>query len=537
MRRTIAMRQDDGFSVVEVVVAAAILFFVLTAIVGLVGVSSAMTVQAKQKSVLTNAVASYIDEVRSYSWEDISAADADADGVFVPATLTRVVEGVTVTFAMTVENRQVLGDEYMKNLRITATAVLGGQTQTYTTRVAIRNPSFNRTLSVDPDLPTITFESGTPEENEVLYVNSRLAGGVIRIRTRAESPVGTVTQVRYEVAGRLLRDQTGGGGTDALFEPDPPVASVINESYWDTRQDGVLDGLQTIVATVEDDQGRAGNVRRQYIIDNVAPDAPGTPTLSATGSRSLTAQWAAARDGGTDAAPFYASQYRWELSKDSTTGITPTGSWPRVASSIVPAGATYLEAVQAGGTLQTAVSAPATVTPFGRYWLRVTSGSPRGIGTAYADSAIVVTRPEIYCLNTPAPFNFVSSVATTTIKSTGNPKYCDYTVTLYISKPSFPVSALSVANVQYSTDNVTWANVVPGGRTSVAAPITTDPRFITQSFVYSESGSTARQLYFRALVNVTPVGGTAVTLATNSVGRTATTNGAKVNLDPYGFQP
>jgi|GEM_PF-5285389 len=537
MGRTIAVRRDDGFSVVEVVVAAAILFFVLTAVVGLVGVSSAMTVQAKQKSVLTNAVASYVDEVRAYSWEDIAATDSDGDSVFVPASSTRVVEGVTVTFATSVENRQVLGDEYMKNLRITATAVLGGQTQTYTTRVAIRNPSFNRTLSVDPDVPTITFESGTPEENEVLYVNSRLAGGVIRIRTRAESPVGTVTQVRYEVAGRLLRDQLGGGGNDALFEPNPPVATVANESYWDTRQDGVLDGLQTIVATVEDDQGRAGNVRRQYIIDNFSPLTPGTPTLAPTGSRTLGAQWPAARDGGTDAAPFFASQYQWELSKDSTVGITPLGSWPRVASSIVPAGATYLEAVQAGGSFAANVSAPATVTPFGRYWLRVTSGSPRGIGTAYSDSAVVVTRPEIYCLNTPAPFNFVSSVATTTIKSTGNPKYCDYTVTLFISKPSFPTSALSVANIQYSTDNVTWVNVVPGGRTSISAPVTTDARFLQQSFVYSESGSTARQLYFRALVNVTPTGGTAVTLPTNSVGRTATTTGTKVNLDPYGFQP
>lgn len=549
MGRTIAVRRDDGFSVVEVVVAASILFFVLTAVVGLVGVSSAMTVQAKQKSVLTNAVASYIDEIRAYSWEDIAASDADGDSIFVPSSTTRVVEGVTVTFGTSVESRQVLGDEYMKNVRITATAVLGGQTQTYTTRVAIRNPRYNRTLTIDPDVPTITFETPTPEENEVLFLNERLDGGVIRIRTRAESPVATIAQVRYEVAGRLLRDQLGSGGDDAIFTPSPPVAAVTNESYWDTRQEGVLDGVQTVVAIAEDDQARVGNVRREFIVDNHEPLAPGTPQLTALGSRGFAGVWGAARDGGTDAAPFWASQYRWVLSKEPTAGATLPTSWPQVAVSNVGAGMEPIDAIKTAGNWTANVSAPGTVTPFGRYWLRVYSGSPRGIGGAYADSAFAIARPEIYCLNTPAPFNAVGDSRYRILAKTTNPKGWRYECEMWISKPSFPVQGMAAApSIQYSDNNDATFNTVVWGGSNV--PPTIDTAASTAAaykvnFTYFVADNQAggpgklpqKVLSFRAIWNVTPMDGVQVGAVTNTVGRTGTAINTYRSFDPYGFLP
>ena len=110
---------EDGFTVAELVIAASILFFVLTAMIGLMGASSQMTVAAKQRAVLTNVVASYIDEVRSGTWTSIAAPTSP---------ITRVVNGITVVINMTVETKSTSrGTPYLKVLRITATASLQGQ--------------------------------------------------------------------------------------------------------------------------------------------------------------------------------------------------------------------------------------------------------------------------------------------------------------------------------------------------------------------------------------------------------------------------
>lgn len=528
---------ESGFTVAELVIAAAILFFVLTAIVGLVGVSTQMTVQAKQKSVLTNAVASYIDEVRSYSWEDISATDTDGDSVYVPSTVTRVVEGVSVTMSTAVEIKQVLGDEYMKYLRVTATAVLGGETQTMSTRVAIRNPSNNRTLSVDPDLPTIEFDSATPAENEVLYLNQRLTGGAVKIKTRAESPVATITSVRYEIGDRLLRDQPGAGGIDAIFEPSPPTAIVVNESRWDTRQDGVIDGFQTVTAVAQDDQARIATVKRTFIIDNIESLAPGTPSGEGLTSRSVRLSWNAARDGGTDAAPFYASQYQWTLFREPNAGGAISG-WPEVANDVIQTAPSFAEAIQAGGSQSAVAVAPNSAPPFSRYFARVRSGSPRRLSTdGFADMASpVVARPEIFCSTTPAPYSAYNSTAATFIKSTGSQssRYCEYTVVLWVSKPAFPNSAVSYDRIQYwDQANPGWVDLTP--KTGSFSVDTSDPYAARVSFIQRDSGSTARRYYYRVLATVTPsgaLGGTQVTVPTNAAGLTSTTHNQTVSLQP-----
>ena len=64
-------RRDDGFTVVELVIAAAILFFAMTALVGLLGASTSMTASAKSRSVLTNAISSELERIRALRIEEV----------------------------------------------------------------------------------------------------------------------------------------------------------------------------------------------------------------------------------------------------------------------------------------------------------------------------------------------------------------------------------------------------------------------------------------------------------------------------------
>lgn len=540
-------RRDDGFSVTEVVVAAAILFFVLTAVVGLMGVSSRMTVDAKEKSILTNVVASYIDEVRATPWDQVQTPTAP---------IQRVVNGVTVTITMNVETKATLGDEYIKYLRIGAVAMLNGQTQRYETRVTLRNPKFNRTLSNDPDAPIIEFDDAVaPLDDEVLFISERLKGGAIILKTKAYSPSDKVKEVRYEVAGRTLTPQLG--GSPAIFSPNPMVVTLWADPTWDTRQDGVIDGFQTVTAIVTDDKGRTTSAARRFIIDNIAPLAPpGAPTMTALTSAKVRMQWPAARDGGPDTLPNYASRYQYQIRRELTSG-SPS-SWTLVASDTVGAGATYADAVTNAGPLALDVTMDSAASsfylralpPFSRVWCSVRSGSPHNepsSATARDCASLVVTRPEILC---ESGTSIYKSTCQTKITGTGSKAKIDYIVTLWVPKPQFPADmSAATYEVQYLNSASPSSGWVALGATQDApgyAPKIdqTDSKATKITFDKQFAGSSGSALYFRVLiggVKATGYGATGAvepTLATNAAGLSSTSNqtaASALQSDPWTY--
>lgn len=451
-------RNDAGFSVAEVVIAVAIMFFVLTAMIGLMGVSSAMTVQAKQKSVLVNAVASEIDSIRAMPFNQIATGSVEREN-----------NGVQIVIDMTVETKQAAGKDYYKRVIMEATGILQGRTETYRTTVAIRNPDNNMTLTTDPDAPQIEFTSEAPAADEVLFGTERLVGGSINLTTKSSSPSRNLDEVKYvDGNGTPLIMSNGSQGLFTANANPYYVTTMI----WNTNSSGIADGLHTVSVSVTDDQDGGDSETRKYVIDNHPALEPGIPSGTGIDASRLRLAWGAARDGGEGTNPvawYWASQYEYTVHREPTSaGGAPT-TWPVVRNEIVHAGASPVEAIKNDGPIAwdavVANPGPAldrATRPFSRFFIRVKSGRPRGIGTAYADSTVLaVTRPELICDSSAQ-----SSVA---IGSKSGSTY-PYNVTLKVTKPNFPYTGTPsylVQSLDLNNASAAWTDMV-------ASPTVTD---------------------------------------------------------------
>ena len=146
-------RRDEGFSVLEVVLASFVLFFVLTAILGLVGTSTRMSLDAKGRAAMTNAVASHVEWVRSLDFDQIAMSGSSPEAMLQP-TYTYTVDRFTIT----IENTISSGQDGTKELQVTATAVADGYpTVEMTTFTAIRNRDNEEIYDEDDEGPGVRF--------------------------------------------------------------------------------------------------------------------------------------------------------------------------------------------------------------------------------------------------------------------------------------------------------------------------------------------------------------------------------------------
>lgn len=533
-------RAEEGFTVAELVIAAAILFFVLTAMIGLMGAASQMNVMAKQRAVLTDAVASYIDQQRGSTWDTIVTPSSPATFDF---------RGIHVTVYMTVETQNDdNGTPYLKVLRVTATSDLGGQTQSYTTRVAIRNPDYGGALTTDPDAPIIVWNDTGWSDPQVVFGSERQSpsGSAINLATISTSPKDQIDSVKYYVNGSLLQQVSGSG--EAIFNALPPQTPFLAQpTTWYTPQ--VPDGLWQVTAIANDTAGRSTSISRPFIVDNDRPGAPGVPSCTPINASDVAFTWTPAQDGGQGIVKFFASSYHWVLTREPTSGGSsdPT-SWTQVSQGdAAPNGADLAAMIQNANSLA-ATSAPSssgapfysrTVPPFSRMCVRVYSGSARfsaipggGNNPNYADSTpLAVTRPELLCETGH------SSCSTSTITYNKNKSPLeDYLVTLWVSKPQFPSNISSaVYSVEYrdTTNAGAWTQLstsptLVSGTWNVA---TSDPNAIQIKFKQefnngAKNAGTGRALMYRVTVSgvsATGYGGpvTVPALVTNSAGSTA----------------
>lgn len=424
-------RDDDGFTVIEVVVAAAILFFVLTAIVGLLGASSSMTVQAKQRAVMTNAVASYLDGLRVRPWDEIVQPDGP---------IVMVVNGITVTINVSVETRSAEdGQELAKIVRVRAVSTLNGKSQMYETSISIlRNPNFARSLQTDPDAPVVFFTADAPPDESVIW-EDQWSGGALILRTKTFSPNDKIKSVRYDVTGMPNGDPL------AIYTPDPMVQTYYAAPLLNTVSAGLDDGFQTVSVTAIDDHERVGTQKRRFIVDNLAPQSPGSSTITSLTATDLEIAWPAARDGGTYDAPNYASHYECEVSVEPSQ-TQPSTAVNRVILNEGPllAGSNVVRAVSnAGPIVYEAAVASATapvweraVGPFSRFWARVRAYSPRGLtnGQWVQCSVPGYTRPELFCESAPSPYHSSCTVRTW---GSGADKGTEYELDLFVSRAGF----------------------------------------------------------------------------------------------------
>jgi type II secretory pathway pseudopilin PulG len=362
--RSTATQRDEGFTLVEVVVAASILFFVLTAVLGLVMATNQMTVLAKERASVTNLISSRLDWIRSQPFTWVAQTNLASE-------TTTTADGFTVTLTYTVTDKSHVNGT--KEVRVVASATKPGHPPINTSAfVAIRNVAGGVTLGgLGGEAPSVTFEDPSPPQDSVLFGNTVYGGGVIDIRGHASASSGrSIARIEMVVDGQggpvFLRDGNTPFSSEAFRDFTGGNISEAYDFRWNTAQvdtggnPTVQDGYRTVRISATDDTGQQGSKQRRYLVDNYPPNPPGPPTQTILASGySLTdaITWGMAYDG-TDAA----AKYEAQLVRD-TTGAGSLAGWVTVG--------TYAP------TPSTSTSLSAGVAPFSRYIVRVRAGSPR----------------------------------------------------------------------------------------------------------------------------------------------------------------
>ena len=362
-------RRDEGFSVLEVVLASFVLFFVLTAVLGLVGTSTRMSLDAKGRAAMTNAVASHVEWVRSLDFDQIAMSGSSAEAMLQP-TYTYTVDRFTVT----IENTISSGQDGTKEIQITATAVADGYpTVTMTTFTAIRNRDNEENYETDEG-PIITIDSPTPEADTVVYSSYQLGGSPLYVAASAEAQGDgvTISKLTFYASSEPLRDGSTIFAGVAHWTPD--TQSVSETFRWDTRQvndegESVIeDGYRTVSIVAIDSESRQSTMERRFYVDNYAPDVPGEPFGEVQDSTETRVSWSQAYDG-TDPALKYELQIL-EIMMDGS---------PDLYGSFITDDPAYIQ----------------TTSLFARYIPVVRAGTPRNLWSDWVDGEAYTSRPEI----------------------------------------------------------------------------------------------------------------------------------------------
>jgi Tfp pilus assembly protein PilV len=153
--RSTATQRDEGFTLVEVVVAASILFFVLTAVLGLVMATNQMTVLAKERASVTNLISSRLDWIRSQPFTWVAQTNLASE-------TTTTADGFTVTLTYTVTDKSHVNGT--KEVRVVASA-----TKRSRTHLRRRTQCFSET-------PSTAAESSTSADTRLPRAVGRSPG-------------------------------------------------------------------------------------------------------------------------------------------------------------------------------------------------------------------------------------------------------------------------------------------------------------------------------------------------------------------------
>jgi len=500
----IRVRDDAGMTLIEIVVAAVILFIALTGVLGLVGQTAVMSTDAVESTMLTNVVNSYVEYVQSLPFDDVAL---EADGGVLPSSTTTDTDGVSVTIAPTVTP----GEEplqHTKTLALLVTSVRpDGQTRTMNTAVVIRDKSQYLTQAVrDPRTdPQVAFTAPTPADDTVVWDCYWMDGATQRplaLGLSADATEGrTITNVVVWIDDSWVARDTA--GTAAAWLPN--VRNWSSASFvWNTRQtepvlqaDGVTyvdtpiipDGSRTLSAYATDSEGIVVYTVRRVIVDNYAPGLPGrpVPTLPNTAYKTdLT--WTPATDGTLPADHYRVHAHRLKSAEEYAAD--PASEWVNV----------YL-----ADRYPTEPAYGLTTVPFSRYIFAVHSASPRGLESGHLYTASAFTsRP------------LLTGVYTLGATKVSGKIYYNLEVNLAVTPPAMRTTG---------TTSYTWHGKAASG--AEYAVVTNTPY---ASYTVPTVVGSAPQVQWWVEVTYTPAGvtygnGVQRTIPSNRVGPNGTTVG------------
>ncbi len=486
--------RDDGMTILEILIAAVVLFIVLTAILGLVGSTTMTGLQAKEKTVMVNAVNAYIERVQALPFDEVVVGTGTGE---LPPVETMTIGEFTVTIRPTIAAGS---NAALKNLTldVSVTSPKTSRTLTMNTTVAVRDRSQYLTQAVqDPATnPQVSFDDAlTPPEAAVVW-DAAWQNGALNIAASATAAEGrTIEVVECWIDDQYYMKNTFG---DAARWTPKTLDWSVTGFIWNTHQtepvlqeDGVTyvdeeviaDGTRTVSLYAVDNTGATSRVIRHFLVDNDPPGNPGTPVPTARTNAITDLAWTAASDGTLPADHY---QIRiWKQASDQELTDNPTAYWFEVA----------------GGT-STGASFEAQTQTFGRYWAVVRAQSPRGLSSSYVNVGLPwISRP------------LLTGSYSVESRSTGNPKYWRVTSTLSASPPAFPVSGTTTFNF-YRVDGGQSTLVQSGDSPTCEHVVQVDAK---------PSSANYPTVQYRVEVLVTPAGyggGTQTTVYSNTVATT-----------------
>lgn len=467
---------DEGFSLVELMVASFILLFALTALLGLIMTSTRMGQLAKQQAALTNSVNAYVEYVRSLPFAEVAISGTTTEAV-LPAvhTETRGVFDVAMRLAVaqTVNATSGATMASVKSVTIDATATSPGMSALHVRHtVQIRDRAISLTGGESgggsSSAIILRFESGTPVEGSAV-------SGTVPIQIYADAPWtdGRITSVKIYCDGVLLEaaDDTT---TAAWFPNTQEFTTTFNWYTLQHDENGVQtfqDGAHTIRVAVQDEHSNPRIITRQFVIDNAPPPAPGTPSVIATTATTADIQWAKSYDGITAA-------YQYQLfSYQNTTQSGDYATWATGPST------TFVSASSTGYEHYLMTGLP----PFSRWYVYVRAGSPTPLWSSWKGMA--------------APFETPPSAAGSTWSVTRpSKKSFVTTVHLTVSPPAFPVTGVTYYFERLDANRQPYATPV------VSGPLSTPSWNDTANFTAATGSASAPVYYYRYHVAYTPTG-------------------------------
>lgn len=502
---------DEGISVLEVVLAAFIMFFVLTAVLALVATTTRMGLSARQHAALTNALESHLEHMRSVDFDTLLLAP---DGAIDGQTI-RTVDGFTIT----IETEITDGAGRTREVQIVATATgVGFSPITVTQSAIIYDTESGVVTMLQPgDAPEVAFISPTPDSDAIVYGSQVLGASYsplyVAVRATAHEEESVIADLSMYCSDALLRDGTT---IFANFANWQPGTNSVDQSFrWNTLQvdedgeEAIEDGWRMVRILATDENGVQGLAERRFYVDNYGPQDPGVPVAQVNSDVQTRVSWTSAMDG-TDYAPFYI--VRWAQVDESGA----------------------LGAVNTVSGLTANVFMHAT-TPLSRYTASVAASNYRGSTTAYFDIA------EPYVSRTA-----VAGDSTTSFTGNNNARTAHTTVNLSVDEPTFAVSSL-----RYDVYRIKWALLPPalsdpptpaeedalaawkaalaaGLRASEVYAADTGPDFIDSIDKWVGTRGVPDRYYYSVKVTYTPSGyegGTSESLWSDVVGPTMVTAG------------
>ncbi|MCL4554396.1 MAG: prepilin-type N-terminal cleavage/methylation domain-containing protein [Actinobacteria bacterium] len=488
---------DAGFTLVEILVASAIMFFVATALFGLVSTSTMLSVTAKADAVAVNAASSFLEQVRRLAYTEVTQARINT----LASGASTTIDGVTVSMSATVtphwfqdQNQSTLYPPY-KHVAVTVRAT-GPVGRPFVLRTGTFVSELRPTGS-PPGTPNATGPPGVPEPPlypaTITLTPNTPRGGAVR---GSAVPMGMTA-----VAGgsgvtlneiEILTSSTGVNPASILFKSGITEPSDSISGQWNTlalNPGGTQrfpDGLYMMRAEALDSRGQVTSFDWNLIVDNNPPEAPTTPVVRSTaGNTSVTFGWDPARDGN-----WWVPRYSVSWSEQSP--VNGTFLAPSSAEVTPP---DMDDPIQWTGSTQA----------FRRYRIDVTSQGPIAEGqtvpfhTSSPVSATFISRP-----------SFTGTVEM--IDRGRNNRAATFNISLTSNTPGFHTTAVTNYRWQYryfidGQPTTAWINIGITPSTLAALTLNNWSAPLNGEFAGLIGGAPRGWIEFRCLVTVTPNGG------------------------------